>query len=100
MQLPIIGMEKKKRASGGNAVSGIWRESFRQPFSGVNQEMGGWVRALAHSPGEEGRGNVAPRVLGVRNTSEFGFISVKKTDFNCRKCSSTGTGDGFLSSKK
>lgn len=100
MQLPIIGI--KKEASGGNAVSGICESGIGvqtaiqqcQPADGRLAAYAGPLVSHQQRNQERRRGDTAPRVLrGGGITSEFGFISVKTTDFNSVKFSSSGTAD-------
>lgn len=103
MQLPIIGKEKGRVGEmlyQGSGESGIGVQTAIQQCQPADGRLGAYVGPLVSHRGVEVRGNVAPRVLRRRNTSEFVFISAEKTDFNCLKCGSSGTADSCLSLPK
>lgn len=77
----------------GNAVSGIFARGVQTAIQRC-QPGDGWLGACAGPlVSHQERGNVAPRVLRGRNTSEFGFIFAKNTDFFtvCMKRGSSGS---------
>lgn len=93
---------KKKEASEGNAASGICESGIGvqtaiqqcQPADGRLAARAGPLVSHQQRNQERRRGDEGFKEGGT--TSEFGFISLKTTDFNSAKCSGGGTGDGCL----
>lgn len=95
MQLPIIGI-KKKEASEGNAASGICESGIGVQTAIQQCQPADGRLAACTGPLVSHQQRNQERRRGDEGFKEFGFISLKTTDFNSAKCSGGGTGDACL----
>lgn len=84
----------------GSGESGIGVQTAIQQCQPADGRLGAYVGPLVSHRERMREATQRQGFLKGRNTLEFGFFSVKKTDFNCLKCSSTGTRDGCFSFQK